>query len=206
MPEDDTPEILKDTGDGTPEILKDTGGGVPEDETSADDTPEILKDTGDGTPEKEIEYTDFEVPEGFQVSEEILDDFKGTARELKLSQENAQKLISLHSSVVQKQREQDLKLVEETQTHWLQELKKSKSLTEGDFNKNLRTAGKALTAHFNEEAVGFLKQTGLLNNPSIVEGLFNIGKQIAEAELVMGERRARVKSKETTLAELFKGQ
>lgn len=84
------------------EVATDQSTGTPD--TSDSQQKDSQPDTGtaDGVPES---YSDFSVMEGMELDLSAMEEFKPLAKELNLSQENAQRLVDLAGKMVSKQTE-----------------------------------------------------------------------------------------------------
>jgi hypothetical protein len=133
----------------------------------------------DNTPE---EYEKFKIPDGQEYLEDQAQEFSEIAKDLKLSQEQAQKLVDLQVRINQKYSDQ----LNETSEKWLTE---SKNTFGNKFNNVLSTASKGLDFAFGDD-VGFVKEvlnnTRLGNNQAFIKGFYNIGKQVQESGFVAG--------------------
>lgn len=69
------------------------------------------------------EYAEFTLPEGTTLDEQSATEFKGLAKELDLTQEQAQKLLDFDGGKIRAQVEAPYKLWAETQTKWQAEVK-----------------------------------------------------------------------------------
>jgi len=158
-----------DAGEGGDTLLtggKDEGGaggeGKPED--------------GAGAPES---YTDFTVPTGTQISEEQLAAFTPVAKELGLTQEQAQKLVDLQMGEVDRQqaaRDADI-------AGWLTELKADKDVGGAAFGDNVKKASEFLRRASGEgfgELKDVLEQSGLGNHPAVFKFILNMANVTSE--------------------------
>jgi len=148
-----------------------------------------------GAPEK---YSDFKVPEGVEVNQPMLEEFKVTAKELNLTQEEAQKLINLQVKNVQGISEGLLKTFNETLTAWKKETVQELGV---DYKKELVFAGKAIEKFGTPELRQILNQTGIGNHKELVKFFVKIGKLVSEDTFVDGKNKTGPKSD----AELFYG-
>lgn len=125
----------------------------------------------EGAPE---EYKDFTVPDGMTFDKESATDFLTTAKELNLSQEQAQKLVDLYGTRLSSQQEAQQK----QSADWAAESKKQYKKVD------IELANKALSRFADKDTIDLLASTGLGNHPKLV-GLFkSIGSQISEGKFV----------------------
>ena len=125
-----------------------------EDDQKEDDQKEDNKDhkKEDDIPE---EYEKFKIPEGQEYLEDQAQEFSEIAKDLKLSQYQAQKLVDLQVKINQKYSDQ----LNDTSEKWLTE---SKNTFGNKFNNVLSTASKGLDFAFGDDA-GFVKEVKAYN-------------------------------------------
>lgn len=125
-----------------------------------------------GAPEK----YEFTAPEGITLDKAALEAFEPVARELNLTQEQAQKLVNLQAGMVQKQAE----AWQETTKGWTEATKADKEIGGANLTASLN-AGKAfLKAYGNEGLVKLLDDYGLGNHPEVIRAFAKAGKAMAE--------------------------
>ncbi len=166
-----------------------------EDEGKKDDKPE-------GAP---AEYAAFELPEGVNLDEPVMGEFKGLAKELNLSQEQAQKLVSLgakmQSGNADAFKTQLQTAVDETAKTWASEARADKEFGGDKFDENLGVAKKALDTFGTPELKKLLAESRLGNHPEVMRFMFRAGKQISQDGFATGRASAAAKSD----AEVFYG-
>jgi hypothetical protein len=148
-----------------------------------------------GAPEK---YADFKVPEGVEVNQPMLEEFKTTAKKHNLTQEAAQELIDLQVKHVQGISEGLLTTFNQIKTDWKKETVQELG---ADYKKELVYAGKAIDKFGTPELRVLLNQTGVGNHKELVKFFVKIGKTVSEDTFVDGKNRTGKKSD----AELFYG-
>lgn len=156
---------------------------------------EDAKKAAKGAPEK---YADFTVPDGIEVNQPMLEEFKVTAKELNLTQEAAQKLVDLQVKHVKGISDDLLKTFNETLITWKKEAVQELG---ADYKKELVYAGKAIEKFGTPELRKILNQTGVGNHKELVKFFVKVGKTISEDTIVDGKNKAGQKSD----AELFYG-
>lgn len=114
-----TQELVKEPSAEPEGTLLDDPKGVEKDEK---EKPEEEKKEEDNPDEKPVVYEDFKLPEGFSLEKEDADGFKTLAAEMKLTQEQAQKLVDFESSKMQK-------FVDKSQDGYIQTVEKWKTET-----------------------------------------------------------------------------
>lgn len=163
-------------GEGTAESKTDT---KPEDSSQGegDKGQEGESSDSEGAPE---EYADFDMPEGFQLQAEMTNDIKSVAKELNLTQEQAQKLADIAANRVQFANASQVEALKQAQTQWSQDSKADKEFGGDALNENLSVAKKALDQFGTPELRNLLNESGLGNHPEIIRAFYRAGKAISE--------------------------
>lgn len=162
-----------------------------------DDGNQVLDDDGkpiEVAPE-EINYTDFEVPEGMEVDTAFLDASSGTLKELGLNQEQAQKIVDLYAGKVAEQTDMMNAQINE----WQNEARSDKEYGGDAFDANIGLAGKALGEFGNDALTKVLDDTGMGNHPEIIRFMVNVGKTLAEDSPGLGNAGGQAKTREEIL-------
>lgn len=176
-----TEETPEEKAEGVSEEPKDDkqendkgGEDKPAEKESEDDKGE---DKPEGAPEK---YEDFKVPDGVTIDKSAADEFGALARELNLTQENAQKLVDYQ---IKFQQAQYAKLDEANQKQsreWANETLKAYKKDElADARRGFKSAPK--------EVQDMLAACGFDNHKSFVEFFMKVGKSIKEDKFEMGK-------------------
>lgn len=161
-------------------------GGTPGQSTTATGG-EGTAATGGDQSGGEISYTDFTAPEGVVLDGAILDEYKGVAKELKLSQEAAQAVITkMAPKIAAQQQEQMQKTIAETQVQWQQAAKIDKEFGGDNFDANLEVAKKALTTYGSPELKKLMVESGLGNHPEVIRLFYKVGQTLKEDNHVGG--------------------
>lgn len=140
----------------------------------------------EGAPEA---YGDFEVPEGFELDAEVMGEFQAVAKELNLSQAQAQGLVNLQNQLMQKVEAARSEMLEsaltEQRNRWADEIKNDPELGGANFEKTRATCAKAMQAFADDDLRILFNESGIGNNPAVVKLFHNIGKGLQEDRLVM---------------------
>lgn len=126
------------------------------------------------------QYADFTLPDGYTLDGKVGAEFKTLAKEMDLTQEQAQKLIDLDARRAQEQ----LGMVHAQSAVWAEQSKGDKEIGGDRLAENVAVAQKALTAFGTPELKMLLQQTGLGNNPEIIRAFYRAGKSISEDTMV----------------------
>ena len=135
---------------------------------------------------------EFKLQDGLELTPELEADFTAIAKEAKLTQEQASKLIDLHSKVVLDVMHKQEEIVD----GWTAECQKQGLIS----RENIAAAKLAVNTFGGSEAMQVLVNTGVANHPAIQKMLQNIGGLLMEDQPPDGQAP---KSKEPADAELF---
>ncbi|WP_175460974.1 peptidase, partial [Vibrio parahaemolyticus] len=153
---------------------------------AADKAEKAEKDKKPAAPEK----YEFAAPEGQALDANALAVFEPIAKELGLTQEQAQKLVDIYPQIQQQQAEAWSKQIAE----WGEQVKADKEIGGDKFNASVGLAQRALDQFGNPELREYLNASGLGNHPALVRFCAKVGKSMAEDSFVMpnqgGQRSA----------------
>ncbi|BBI47343.1 hypothetical protein [Pseudomonas phage HU1] len=134
-------------------------------------------------------YEAYKLPEGVQVDEALLGEFNTVAKELGLTQAQAQKLVDLQAKTAaagETGREEFLAQALKTQSDaWVNEIKSDPELGGAKFDATVSTAVKAISTFFGDDFRQLLNDSGIGNNPALIRGMHKIGLAISEDKLVI---------------------
>lgn len=128
------------------------------------------------------EAYDLKMPEGVELDTAAADEFSAIAKELKLNQEQAQKVADIGAKMAQRQAEAHVKLVES----WVEQVKTDKEIGGDKLTENLAVARKALDSFGTPALRDVLNATGFGNHPEVIKAFYKIGKAISEDGFVKG--------------------
>ena len=132
------------------------------------------------------EKYEFKAPEGVTLDSELLGEFEGIARELNLSQEDAQKVADIGAKLAQKFQTKQAEVVQEARTEWAKQTAADKEIGGTKLAENVAVADKALATFGSPELRALLKESGLGNHPEVVRAFVKVGQAISEDGLVVG--------------------
>ncbi|MDX7275493.1 peptidase [Serratia marcescens] len=136
------------------------------------------------------EKYELSAPEGQELDANALAVFEPIAKELGLSQEQAQKLVDIYPQIQQQQAEAWSKQVAD----WGEQVKADKEIGGDKFNASVGAAQRALDQFGNTELREYLNASGLGNHPALVRFCAKVGKAMAEDTFVVpnqgGQRSA----------------
>lgn len=182
--------LTGETGNGkdqeTTAPESETGAEAKAEDTKAEDTKAegAEEETKEGAPES---YADFDIPETIVVDEQTLEGFKGLAKELNLSQEGAQKLVDLHSQMVESQVGQ----WDTLRKDWLKEAKADKDIGGNNFEA-AKEAGKRAVKEFGDEGfVELLETFGIGNHPAVIRFAAKVGEALGDDSIITSGRESK---------------
>ena len=129
------------------------------------------------------EKYEFKAPEGREFDQAVLEQFSEVAKELKLTQEGAQKVIDKLSNAIAEKQTNTMKAASE---EWVKSVNADKEIGGDKLNQNLAVAKKALETFGTPELRTLLNESGLGNHPEIIRAFFKAGKAISEDRIVPG--------------------
>lgn len=167
-----------------------TGEGEQPKTDEAEKPKEGEGDEATGAPE---EYADFSAPEGVELDAEVLGDFKTTAKELNLTQEQAQKVVDLGAKMLQGWTAQANEQHAATLAGW-----RSQAETDPRFGGTPEKLGEALaTAKIALDKFAtpefktlVLEEMGLGDNAEFIHFVHQIGKAMSEDGMVSASTQA----------------
>lgn len=135
-----------------------------------------------GAPEA---YEDFAAPEGVELDATVLDEFKGAAKELNLSQAQAQSVVDLGIKLQQSFTEKSNEATDALIAGWAEAAKADKEIGGEAFEQNLALAKKAIDTFGSEEfKAELLEKYRLGDHPEFIRFARNVAKAISEDTLV----------------------
>lgn len=157
-----------DSGDGDKTALGAAG------EKSGDD------DGGDGEGGAPEEYEDFTIAEGQELDAAMVEKFTPVAKELGLTQANAQKLVDLYAGEVARANEANQQAFAELKSGWLKEAKSDAEVGGAKWNETMSHADKAIKAFGDPELREALDFTGVGNHPALIRFFAKVGSKLVE--------------------------
>lgn len=160
-----------------------------EDKTADDkkqegDKPAEKKD--DDKPEGAPEKYEFQAAEGVELDTEALKEFEPVAREMNLTNEQAQKLVDVYPKILAGVQQRQAEAWQQTTEQWAADVKADKEIGGDKLPSNLSAAQRALDQFGTPELKTYLNDTGLGNHPDLVKAFVKIGKAMSEDGMVTG--------------------
>lgn len=134
-----------------------------------------------------IKYEPFKLPEGVTLEAEALASAqKFMSEELKLPQEQAQKLVDFHVDALKKEAEAPYQLWADTQKKWQDEVKADPTIG-GDHLPAVKTRISKLLDEYGDPGVReALNFTGAGNHPAIIKTFAKLAEKLVEGSFVPG--------------------
>jgi len=164
----------------TGEII-DRSAAPPANEPPAESKPESA-----GAPEA---YTDFTVPEGHTLDTAAIESATPIFRELGLSQDQAQRLVSFYSEQIGKINSENEGFMETMRTQWREELKADKDIG-GKLDAvkvDISRALDRLPTEVRDNFKSAMDLTGAGDHPAIIKAMYSLASLIGEGTHVSGK-------------------
>ena len=100
-------------------------------EKGEDGAADKLKDEAPDT------YKDFSVPEGIEIDPKVLEEFQGTAKDLNLSQDQAQKLIDMQSKLAEVSKAKAEAAWADQQSKWREAAQNDEEYGKGKYDESV---------------------------------------------------------------------
>jgi hypothetical protein len=159
--------------------------------------------TTEPAPAAPIEYTDFTVPEGILLDQQLMPAFKEVASKAGLKQEQAQMMIEMGAQLQQKILKDHFATVEQQKADWEAAARADKEIGGDKFDENLSYAAKAASVFVTPELQEQLNKTGLGNHPDMIRLFIRAGKMISEDTLVPGDKDTAADKDKTLAQKMF---
>ncbi len=138
-------------------------------------------------------YSEFKVPEGYQMDEKTLGEATKVFKDMNLSQENAQKLVDFYAAKSLEQAEQPYKQYEDMRNTWRDSIVKDKDLGNGvdnlrddvkaNIGRTIDSLGPELSRSFREA----MDLTGVGDHPAFVKAMNTLAQRLTEGQHVSGK-------------------
>lgn len=137
----------------------------------------------EGAPEKYV----FQAGEGVELDAEALKDFEPVARELNLTNEQAQKLVDAYPKILAGVQQRQTEAWQAQTEQWAADVKADKEVGGDKLTANLSAAQRALDQFGTPELREYLDGTGLGNHPELVKAFIKVGKAMSEDGVITGK-------------------
>lgn len=158
----------------------------------------------EGAPEK---YAAFTLPEGYEANEPVLTEATGIFKDLGLSQGQAQKLVDFYSKVSADAADAGVKLWQDTQSAWRDEVKADPVIGGQKLGPVMATINKAISTIGNAKLISEFREamniTGAGNNPAFIRAFHSLAQKLVEGGPVSGRPESSQKPPATAGAALY---
>lgn len=152
------------------------------------DKPQEEKPADGDKPEGAPEKYEFKPAEGQELDTAALEQFEPIARELNLTNEQAQKMVDLYGTKIMPMvQQQQAEAWQKTTEQWAADVKADKEIGGDKLTGNLSAAQRALAQFGTPELKEYLEGTGLGNHPELVKAFVKVGKAMSEDGMVTGK-------------------
>lgn len=148
-----------------------------------------VEPAAEGLPQGAPENYEFELPEGYELNQEVTEEFTAYARELNLPQDKAQAAVSMGVKLLESAQAKQAEAYAQQVSAWRNEVTNDKDIGGPALAENLSYAAKVLDTYA-PDLRAVLDETGLGNHPAFVKAFVKIGKAISEDRLVGGAQQA----------------
>lgn len=177
--------MTTETASTTADIFTEGGNATPATTAPADAT--VLTSTATDNPQAQTTETqqtapqvpesyEFKMPEGVELDATAAEQFTAVAKEMKLTQDQAQKLAEIAAGIQQRGKEAHANAV----TSWTEATKADKEFGGDKLQENLAIAKQALDRFGTPELKDVLNASGLGNHPEVVRAFYRAGKLLSE--------------------------
>lgn len=159
----------------------------PSQSESKADIPESKEGTKQENQAKAPEKYEFKAPEGKEYDPAFLDAYSEVAKELNLTQGNAQKMIDTLSLAVSKSQTERIETI---RNDWAESSKADKEFGGDKLNENLAMAKVAIDQFGTPELKQLMNETGIGNHPELIRFFFRAGKALSSDTFVGGHKES----------------
>lgn len=132
-------------------------------------------------------YEPFTMPEGVELQPEVATDLTALAKDLGLTQEQAQKVADLGAKQGQRFVDAQAAAVEKARTTWREQITADKDLGGDNLNATLAAGKGALEQFGTPELRTLLDESGLGDHPEVIRFFAKVGKATGNDKIVTGQ-------------------
>jgi len=154
-------------------------------QVEAAESAETTEGEAQGAPES---YEDFTAEDGVTPDPANVESFKAMAKEMNLSQAQAQQLYDMGVSLTKQVADAQQQAHAAALTEWAQAAKTDKEFGGDKFDANLGVAKAALDKLGTPELQSLLNESGLGNHPEVIRLLYKAGRALGDDNFVPGGR------------------
>ena len=158
------------------------------------------KAEAEGAPEN---YEDFDVPEGVSLDAKDIEAFSGVARELNLTQEQAQKLVTYEADRAKKAQDAHVSQVEALFTGFLDKTKSDPEIGGDKLQESVARAKHAMQTFGNDEFTRLMNDHPIGNHPEMIRFLTKVDVALREDVPGGGGRGGEIDRDQQRLKQLY---
>lgn len=178
-----------DATETTDKTLESDGNepGTEEAESKQGDAEGEQGDTDKDADKADVTY-DLKVPEGYEFAEGELEAITEKAKELGLSNEQAQSLVEMKADWSVKAQDEAEANLGKLAESWADEVRADKEFGGDKFDESLQDVKRAMDSFADDQLKTALEETGFGNHPQLFRFVARIGKALREDGHVAGDR------------------
>nr|WP_313488661.1 peptidase [Pseudescherichia sp.] len=151
------------------------------------DKPDGEKKQEQQKPEGAPEKYEFKVAEGQELDATALEQFEPIARELNLTNEQAQKMVDLYGTqILPMVQKQQAEAWQKTTEQWAADVKADKEIGGDKLTASIGVAQRALETFGTPDLKQYLNSTGLGNHPDLIKFCVKVGQAMSEDKVLTG--------------------
>ncbi|EOT7446752.1 peptidase [Enterobacter roggenkampii] len=156
-------------------------------EAEKDGEKDKPKDEKGKKPEGAPEKYEFKPAEGQELDTAALEQFEPIARELNLTNEQAQKMVDLYGTqILPMVQKQQAEAWQKTTEQWAADVKADKEIGGDKLTASIGVAQRALETFGTPELKEYLNSTGLGNHPDLIKFCVKVGQAMSEDKVLTG--------------------
>lgn len=171
-------------------------------EKGDDESEEKSEDKEEKSEEKSEEELELKLSEDSLLQESDVEKMQAFAKENKLSNEQAGKMLKAQEEAVKSFQDRALETHNEQMKNWKKAASEDKEFGGDKFEGNMQIAKNAMTKFFSEDFAKYIEESGYGNYPELIRGFYRVGKAMEGDEAIIGGKTA---TKEKSVEDIFYG-
>lgn len=148
------------------------------------------------------EYQDFKLPEGAQIDDVIMGDFKAFGQANKLTQDQMQGLLDLQGKLNQRM----VEAAKETRAQWRKDAESDKEFGGAKLEASKATIAAARDNLASQAFVDLMDQFGLSDHPEVLRHFYKLGLKISEDNTAGNGGKTSTEKEEPRAADILYGK
>lgn len=149
-------------------------------EGDAGDNPGETAEGEEGQNTPPETYADFDLPEGMELDGAALEQAQPLFKELGLTQDQAQKVVSFYADQIQAGQQRQADTFNQMRETWLNESMSNKEFGGDKFDESVGIAREAIEKVGSPELKTLLEESGFGNHPELIGAFYRMGKLMKE--------------------------